>query len=581
MPSLRIRVPDLDEPLYVSLASGRAVLVGRNPDPSRLSPSDLHVAPDALTVVRVPSQRVSANHLVLACSGETVWVRDLGSRNGSFVQLPARFPVQLPSDLELVVDLATLPPGDPRAQGLRMAEWTAERDFATAVALAIEEWFRRLSVRVHLQVRPRRPSVEEDEAEGDSFLLADDHELVLSLPTGSTHDLMWAGLLDQVQRYINEQNARFEQLQGHEDGFILASRAIREAHHQVAEAAARGMRLVLLGSTGSGKERLARCYHLHSRQQRGPYATVNCALLKENLLYAQLFGAKKGSFTGCVADIAGVVEAANEGTLFLDEIGEMDLAVQKALLRFLDSKGEYQRLGDPRLRRVAVQIVCATNVDLDDVQRRVGRFRDDLWYRLAVKVVRVPPLRERREDIIAYLRQTTLPGTSLKVYDALTPPALQLVVADPWPGNFRDLANFVDRLPGTTWPQSIDKAACAAALREGRRTGSHEMVRGEPEIPRPAQEGWSWQEVNEIAVSAFIKDHGAEPRSWGQVQLFTEKYLKPVFIARATGLAQLDELGKNINYSELARRLHIADGTTVKMHLQRYIDRFRRRTPDE
>lgn len=152
--------------------------------------------------------------------------------------------------------------------------------------------------------------------------------------------------------------------------------------------------------------------------------TVNCALLEKDLLHVQLFGACRGSFTGAVADIVGLIEAAHGGTLFLDELGEMSADVQKALLRFLDSRGEYYRLGDSGPRMADVQVECASNVSLDDPACRGARFRSDLWYRLASAVIKVPPLHERPDDILAFLRSRTLPGNPLRIAECLTEDAL-------------------------------------------------------------------------------------------------------------------------------------------------------------
>ncbi len=413
--------------------------------------------------------------------------------------------------------------------------------------------------------------------------MADGSRLHVKPPLAATFEVPWLAVIDRVRDYVNEENIRFEQLAGHEEDFILASPLMREVHCQIVDAAAYGMRLMLLGPTGAGKERLARCFHNHSRQHKGPYATVNCALLKENLLYAQLFGAKKGSYTGAVQDIVGVVEAAHEGTLFLDEVGEMEIDVQKALLRFLDSRGEYQRLGDTRVRRANVQIVCATNVALDSQSERQGKFRDDLWYRLAVKVVMVPPLCQRKEDILAFLKSRFLRGGHIRAIEAFTPSALKMVLGDPWPGNFRDLENFVERLPPNALPQTLDEVACEAALREGRgpapaRAGRSSGMLRAISIPAAAPTSTTWNDISGIADVAFEEDYGAAPKNWGQLQIYMEKYLKPIFIASFSGLTEINEIGKNINYSDLARKLNIADGTTVKMHLSRYIERFRRRT---
>ena len=573
MPLLRIKAPDEDTPVTVKLAPGSAFLVGRQPNPTKL-PYLLQSLLRGVNLVKVPlsSQRVSANHLLVTLQEDGVQLFDLGSRNGTAVQLQPQLRAQLETSADVLVELAPgSAVGDP-GEAPQPAEWKSEEEFSAAVVAALQNWFERIEVSAVLLIRPPGQRSEDTPLRGSSFMLADGNQLFVTANPTATLGTSWNDLLDQVQKYVLDQNSRFEQLQGHDEGFVLASPLIRAVHREIAEAAAWGTRVVLLGATGVGKDMLARCYHIHSRQTRGPYASLNCGLLKENLLYAQLFGARRGSFTGCVADITGVVETAHEGTLFLDEVGEMDLEVQKALLRFLDSKGEYQRLGEPRPRRASVQIVCATNIELDDPSRRHGRFREDLWYRIAGKVVHVPPLRSRPDDLIAFLRSRTLKGGTMKVYDALSPAALRRVLEDEWPGNFRDRESFIDRLPSVTRAQSIEADTCTTILREGR--GEARLPVRESE-PSPTGTAAQWQDLIGIALSAFVRDHGVHPKSWGQITQLTERYIKPVFIAHSTGMTQIDELHKNINFSELARRLNIADGTTVKQHLGRYIMRFR------
>ncbi len=579
MPHLRIQALDEGTLVTVQLTAGTAYLIGRQPNPTKL-PYLMQVLLRDVSVTKIPvtSQRVSANHLLVLWLDGAVQLFDLASRNGTLLQLPSQVRTQVEPTADVVVQLAPNASDSEVREILERAVWKTEAEFAQAVIAALQDWFTRIEVQADLDLRPRSQHSDDTPLRGHTFMLADGNQLLLSALPTATMETSWSEVLDEVKQYILTENARLEQLQGHEEGFVLASPLIREVHHEIAEAAAWGTRLVLIGPTGSGKDQLARCYHIHSRQTRGPYASLNCGLLKESLLFAQLFGARRGSFTGCVTDIAGVVETAHEGTLFLDEIGEMDLEVQKALLRFLDSKGEYQRLGDPRPRRANVQIVCATNVELDNPQHRQKRFREDLWYRIAGKVVHVPPLRLRPEDLTAMLRLRTIKGSTLKVYDALTPAALRRVMEYDWPGNFRDLESFMERLPSTNRLLSIDVDACSAILRDGR--GEARFVPREVE-PSSEQSAPQWEDLVGTALATFVRDHGQQPKSWGQITQLTERYIKPVFIAQATGLTQLDELPKNLNCSELARRLNIADGTTVKQHLQRYILRFRQnRTSD-
>lgn len=574
MPTLTLRLRDDDHHESIELRPHTAVLFGREPDPERIDAVlRAQFDPATLKTVRLPSQRVSANHLLVRCEENEVRAWDLFSRNGTWVRVLPGHPLSLPGGTDLSFELTA-----PSARGLQGmtrpvdAQWTTEQGFPEKVRGAVAAWLEQVGLRAHITLL----TAPKTNTEGESLPLADGSQLVIAPPRGGTVEMPWHTVVERIRGYVNEQNIRYEQFQGHEDDFILVAPALRAAHQELVDAAAYGMRLMLLGPTGAGKDRLARCYHKHSRQHRGPYATVNCAMLRESLLYAQLFGAKKGSFTGAVTDLVGVVEAAHEGTLFLDEVGDMDMEVQKALLRFLDSRGEYYRLGDSQPRHASVQIVCATNVALDSPMNRHGRFRDDLWYRLAVKVVRVPKLAERPEDIIAYLKAHALRGGQIKAFDALSPSALKLVLSDPWPGNFRDLENFVERLPPHAAPGAIGDEVCTAALHEGH--GAPERTSKATSVPHLTSPT-SWSEVIIRACSAFEEDHGAPPTDWGQLLSFTEKYLKPMFVAQSSDLLELSELSKAINYSEIARGLHIADGTTVKLHLGRYIERFRKRPP--
>ncbi|HNN93171.1 MAG TPA: sigma 54-interacting transcriptional regulator [Pseudomonadota bacterium] len=589
MTRISIRARGLTEPLSADIAPGMALLIGRTPDVSRLHgrvPGVVqlpNLGSLQVQTVRVDSPRVSGNHLLIWNEVDAVSLLDLVSRNGSWLRLAEGQRISLSGAMEITADLAGPIHAESRLSLPEDADWNNEKQFSAAVVRALTEWLGRLGVSARI-VHVTQTRTEESES---SFLLADDTTLQVRGMETITQDFSWASLLDRIRAYVHEQNRRFEQYQKRGDGMIIASRALREVLRRVGDAAARGQRLILLGPTGVGKDLLARCFHRYSQREKGPFAALNCALLDKDLLYAQLFGARRGSFTGAISDIIGAVESAHEGTLFLDELGEMSLDVQRALLRFLDTRGEYQRLGDPRPRRADVQVVCATNVPLDDPSYRNGRFREDLWYRLAAAVVHVPPLRERPEDILAFLMARTLPGSSLRVSEALADDALELLLADSWPGNFRDLEHFIERLPLTNEPQSISRSVCEAALRQGRgseRGSSQESLpqRERVAIRRPrtvettrVNDALNWRDIAVTAVDAFLEDNGDGALSWGQLHEYVEKYLKPVFVAQACDLAQLEEMNKALNYSALARRLNIADGSTVKMHLGRYVERFR------
>lgn len=573
--SVSLSIPDHATPLLVDVPPGQAILVGRFPNRAKLSPELQQTMQSVeLVNVTVSADRVSSNHLLIWNTAGETRVFDLRSKNGTWVKLATDAPARFAASDNLSIELATMGKGSRLAHELREAEWTIPEEFASAVARSINDWLRQVGLHAHASVQTRAPFQESD----DTTLLADGSRLSLSPILGATLDISWRQVRDRVNTYVSEQNVRFEQLQGHDDDFVLASPQMRMAHRELSDAAAYGVRLMILGPTGAGKERMARCYHRHSRAHRGPYVSVNCALLKEGLLYAQLFGAKRGSFTGANNDVVGMIEQANDGTLFLDEIGDMDREVQKALLRFLDTRGEYQRLGDSTVRHASVQIVCATNLSLDDPDYRHTRFRDDLWYRLGVKVIRIPPICERPQDILAFLRARTLRGGQIRVFEALTKEAVQHVLADPLPGNFRDLENFVDRLPPNAARSSIDQTICAAALTEGRRPKDRRTQSSLRIAPLENGTSTDWLHMYEKAIQAFQEDHGETPRNWAQLHSFIEKYVKPVFVAHSCDLAAATELSKSTNYSELARRLLIADGSTVKSHLSRYLDRFQKKS---
>ncbi len=203
--------------------------------------------------------------------------------------------------------------------------------------------------------------------------------------------------------------------------------------------------VLVTGESGTGKERLARFVHDHSACADGPFIAVNCGAISESLLESELFGHARGSFTGATADRAGLFEAANGGTLFLDEVGEIPLPMQVKLLRALQER-EVRRVGENLNRPINVRIVTATNKDL---AREVAakRFREDLYYRLKVVELAVPPLRQRREDILP-LARLLLAEAALHMkrhVDGLSAPAADQLLGYPWPGNVRELANVMER----------------------------------------------------------------------------------------------------------------------------------------
>jgi len=204
--------------------------------------------------------------------------------------------------------------------------------------------------------------------------------------------------------------------------------------------------ILILGENGTGKTALARGIHERSLRKRMPFVTVNCPCLQAQLLESELFGHVRGSFTGAVNDTMGKVAAAEGGTLFLDEIGELPLEIQPKLLRLLQDR-QYERVGETKTRHANIRVLAATNRDLRE-EVKAGRFREDLFYRLNVITVDMPPLRRRPEDILPladeFLREVTR-GAELRGNRAFTPAARQALMAHTWPGNLRELRNVVER----------------------------------------------------------------------------------------------------------------------------------------
>lgn len=202
--------------------------------------------------------------------------------------------------------------------------------------------------------------------------------------------------------------------------------------------------VLVTGESGVGKERIAQHIHARSARARSRFVAINCGALTPTLLESELFGHRRGAFTGAVADRPGLFEAADRGTLFLDEIGEMPLEMQAALLRVLQER-EVRRIGDTQVRSVDVRIIAATNRDLEaDVQDH--RFRQDLYYRLSVFVLRIPPLRDRPDDLRALAHTFLLERAShlRRPIEGYTPRALRRILQYPWPGNVRELQNAIE-----------------------------------------------------------------------------------------------------------------------------------------
>ena len=234
----------------------------------------------------------------------------------------------------------------------------------------------------------------------------------------------------------------------HRDRFheiVGSSRAMLEVFHLMESAAATPITVLIEGETGTGKELVARGIHRASARAEAPFLAVNCAAVSETLLESELFGHRRGAFTGATQDHRGLFEAANGGTIFLDEVGEMPLTMQAKLLRVLQ-QGEIIPVGDTRARKVDVRIISATNRDLmAEVEKQ--SFRQDLYYRLAVFPIQLPPLRARREDIPLLVERLlrTYAERHASAARGIDPAAVDALQRYDWPGNVRELENVLER----------------------------------------------------------------------------------------------------------------------------------------
>ena len=248
------------------------------------------------------------------------------------------------------------------------------------------------------------------------------------------------------KKYLAIKN-QLERIEG-DSRLIGSSLAMQRVYHLIGKIAPTESTVVILGETGTGKELVARAVHDQSLRADKPFVAINCGALPENLIESELFGHRKGSFTGADEHRTGLIEVADKGTLFLDEIGELPKGVQAKLLRFLES-GEVRRIGENESTVRDVRVVCATLRNLEDMVRE-GEFREDLWFRINTFEIHLPPLRERSEDLpelIQHLAKRYAGSVSAKLRsgrDLFTAEAYKIMQRHPWPGNVRQLANVIE-----------------------------------------------------------------------------------------------------------------------------------------
>jgi formate hydrogenlyase transcriptional activator len=319
--------------------------------------------------------------------------------------------------------------------------------------------------------------------------------------------------LAQEKLYLEEElrsEMNFDQIVGD-------SPALKHVLEMVETVAPSESTVLLLGETGTGKELIARAIHDHSRRKDRTFVKLNCAAIPTGLFESELFGHEKGAFTGAISQRMGRLEFADQGTLFLDEIGEVPLEIQPKILRALQER-EFERLGSTRTRKVNVRMIAATNRDLEGMIS-AREFRSDLFYRLNVFPIRIPPLRDREEDIpllVRYFAQKFARQMEKRIETIPTATMHQLTKSD-WPGNVRELANFVERAVILTRGTSLD-----VPLAELHRVCSDEIT--QPASPQ------LWKEITQIVretmsalnVGTSAVDEHAERQRHAIVSTLTE-----------------------------------------------------------
>ena len=251
----------------------------------------------------------------------------------------------------------------------------------------------------------------------------------------------------EVSRKVNKHLYEQEEVRRQSDfaGIVGQSPALREVLEQVEMVAASDSTVLLLGETGTGKELIARAIHNCSRRKNRAFVKLNCAAIPSGLLESELFGHERGAFTGAINQKIGRLELADQGSLFLDEIGDISLELQPKLLRVLQER-EFERLGSTKTKQVDVRVVAATHRDLREMILE-KQFRSDLYYRLNVFPISIPPLRERPEDIPLLVRHFVQQFAQRmnKAIEAISSETMEALTRYPWPGNIRELQNVIER----------------------------------------------------------------------------------------------------------------------------------------
>tara|TARA_B100001248_G_scaffold222503_1_gene179030 strand:- start:794 stop:2014 length:1221 start_codon:yes stop_codon:yes gene_type:complete len=290
-----------------------------------------------------------------------------------------------------------------------------------------------------------------------------------------------------------------------ESGIIGNSDEIIEVVEMVGQVAPVDISVLVLGESGSGKEIIARSIHKASKRSSQPLIIVNCGAIPEGIIESELFGHRKGSFTGAGEDRKGYFEEANKGTIFLDEIGETPLDTQVKLLRVLEN-GEFMRVGEAKTRKTDVRLIAATNKDLDQMVKN-GDFRQDLFYRLKTVTVAVPPLRKRPQDINAFIERFSLEFTRSNDirYRGFTPDAIRILKRHDWPGNVRELKHFVEKIIVFSKGERIN-----ADLVKMELLDSYSKINSNPALPVVVDKTTNKAEIDLILRQLFMLKQDTE-----------------------------------------------------------------------
>lgn len=296
------------------------------------------------------------------------------------------------------------------------------------------------------------------------------------------------------------------------DNIIGKSKVMREIFKIVRQVANTRSTVLIMGESGTGKELIARAIHYHSPRKNHPFVTINCAAIPDTLIESELFGHEKGAFTNAIERKLGRFEIAHQGTLFLDEIGELSLMTQAKILRFLEEK-EFNRVGGSKTIKVDVRLIAATNKDLPQ-QVKKGEFREDLFYRINVVPILLPPLRERKEDIPLLIEHfiKKFNSENQKKVKGVTPEALEALINYDWPGNVRELENLIERVVALTQneyihpeelPIPFTSISRTNGLKESVLSGKLSFTKAEEEFEREII-------LDALRRTKFVQSHAAE-----------------------------------------------------------------------